>query len=133
MQGIKNSKDIVPSESQEQVALMQWWIWQYPEYDKLLFHIPNGGLRNIAVAKKLKREGVKSGVADLFLCIPKKNSHGLFIEMKKRDGGVQTKEQKEFEKRVKSMGYSYMVCYGFEDAKRTICFYINGREKDLSC
>ena len=53
-------------EHQIQVA-----ICQYLDLIKIpYFAIANGGLRNIIVAKKLKAEGVKAGVADLFLMIP---------------------------------------------------------------
>jgi hypothetical protein len=32
------------------------------------FHVPNGGLRNKYVARKLKAQGVKSGVWDCIIC-----------------------------------------------------------------
>ena len=51
------------SESQEQINLFQWANLQsckIPEL-KLLFHIPNGGKRNIVTARRLKAEGVKAG------------------------------------------------------------------------
>ena len=44
--------------------------------------IPNGGARHPVVAGKLKAEGVKSGIADIFLPIPMKGKHGMYIEMK---------------------------------------------------
>ena len=62
------------SEHQEQKALIQWARLnqqRFPELD-LLFAIPNGGLRNIRVARKLKSEGVKPGVSDLFLPVARK-------------------------------------------------------------
>lgn len=90
----------------------------------LLFHIPNGGLRNKIVASKLKREGVIAGVADLFLCIPTRKSHGLFIEMKRVKGGRQSESQKNFETSVVSMGYAYTLCHGFIDAKENIVKYL---------
>ena len=37
--------------------------------------------------------GVKSGVPDLMLPIPKGGYHGLFIELKKEVGGITSKEQ----------------------------------------
>jgi hypothetical protein len=48
------------SESAEQIALFQWAnlsLKKHPEL-ALLYHIPNGGLRNVVVAVRLKKEGV---------------------------------------------------------------------------
>lgn len=72
------------------------------------FAIPNGGLRNIKVAASLKAEGMKAGVADLFICMPNANYHGLFIEVKVGRNNQQP-NQKKFEAMVKSYGYQYKV------------------------
>ena len=37
----------------------------------LIFAIPNGGKRHIGTARKLKAEGVRSGVPDIFLACPR--------------------------------------------------------------
>ena len=42
--------------------LVQWFRLQHPKQTKCLFAIPNGGVRNIGTAIKLKREGVVPGV-----------------------------------------------------------------------
>lgn len=66
------------SESSEQKALIKWC-----EYSKVpIFHIPNGGTRNPKEAAELKRQGVKPGVPDLFIPLPRGSKHGMFIEMK---------------------------------------------------
>jgi hypothetical protein len=75
---------------------------------------PNGSLRNIIVAKKLKAEGVKAGVADLFLMIPNKIFHGLFIEVK-TPVGRQQPSQKDFEKIAFDSGYCYEVVRSLDD------------------
>jgi hypothetical protein len=59
------------------------------------YAVPNGGYRNIYVARKLKAEGVKAGVADLCLPAARRGYHGLYLEMKSEEG-VATKEQKAF-------------------------------------
>lgn len=111
---------LLPSESQEQAAVVQWWALQYPEFDKLLFAIPNGGLRNKVTAATLKKEGVKAGVADLFLAIPAWGYHGLFLEMKKRKGDKQSEEQRIFEVAVTQIGYRYLVAHGADEAIKAI-------------
>jgi hypothetical protein len=112
-------------EHKEQVALIEWFRLQYPLIRGCLFAIPNGGVRNIGTAIKLKREGVMAGVSDLFLMVPKSPKCGLFIEMKAKGGKAQ-ENQLEFQKLAKNMGYDAEVCYGFIEAKETIKNYLKG-------
>lgn len=118
------NKIIFPSESDEQKALIKWWSVQFPQWDILLFHIPNGGLRNLKTAARLKSEGVKAGVADLFLAIPNKEYHGLFIEMKRQHGNKQTELQKVFQDAVEKQGFKYFVARGWEQARKGIMEYL---------
>lgn len=57
-----------PSEHQEAVAFMQWTAIAARRDPRigLIFAIPNGGKRNVIVARKMKAEGVKPGVPDYF-------------------------------------------------------------------
>jgi hypothetical protein len=48
----------------------------------MCFAIPNGGHRHPAVAGKLKAEGVRAGVPDLFVPCQRHGYAGLFIELK---------------------------------------------------
>jgi hypothetical protein len=107
----------------EQVAVIEWFRAQYPLIKGCLFAIPNGGVRNIGTAIKLKKEGVRAGVADLFLMVPKGSKSGLFIEMKAKGGKVQ-ENQAEFLKLADQMGYAGVVCYGFLEAKEVIKSYL---------
>ena len=54
---------------------------QFP-FLKWVFAIPNGGHRHPATARRLKAEGVKAGVHDVCIPIPRKDYHGAFIEFK---------------------------------------------------
>lgn len=72
----------------------------------------------------MKAEGVKAGVADLFLAIPSGNWHGLFIEMKKQRGNSQTEKQKKFQEAVESQGYRYLLARGWIAAKDGIQSYL---------
>ena len=110
-------------EHEEQRTLMQWWALYskskgLPEC--LLFAIPNGGFRHISVAMKLKQEGVRAGVPDLFLALPRGNYHGLFIEMKKAKGGRVSDSQNAVMTNLVRQGYSCVVCHGWMAARLEI-------------
>ena len=95
-----------------------------------LFAIPNGGSRHKLEAKRLKAEGVRSGVPDLQLTIPIKDKHGLFIEMK-RVNGVPSDikpEQKEWHYKLLKKGYAVTVAFGFEAAQKAILDYLDGKD-----
>lgn len=114
-------------EHQHQAALFEWAKINEKKYPALvlMFAIPNGGHRHIAVAKKLKAEGVKAGVPDIFLPCPTKKCHGLFIEIK-APKGVVSLSQKQWILGLVSQGYLAQVCYGWEDARDVIVDYLNG-------
>lgn len=114
------------SEEEEQVALFNWTKMQegkYPEL-KLMFHIPNGGLRSKSEAARFKRAGVKSGVPDIFLPCARGNYHGLFVELKRLTGGRTSKEQKAWIAALENAGYAAYVCRGWQEAVRTITWYL---------
>jgi hypothetical protein len=111
-------------ESNLQITCVNWFSYQYPKYDKLFFAVPNGSVRSKITAKILKAEGVKRGVSDLILLVPKGCFHGLCIEMK-YDKNTQNDEQKEFEKQVAEQGYKYVVCYTLTEFMREINNYLN--------
>jgi len=116
----------IATEAQEQEALFKWAEFNgriIPELS-LLFHIPNGGKRDIITASRLKAQGVKRGVPDLFLPIPRGTHHGLFIEMK-RIGATTTTEQEEWLVTLQSVDYKAVVCEGWVAAADTIKRYLN--------
>lgn len=114
------------SESSQQSALFAWSALpevraKYPDL-KWMFAIPNGGLR--FNPGKFKAEGVKSGVADIFLPVPKSGWHGLFLEMKKLKGGVLSEDQYKFKQYVLDENYGWTLAKGFEQAKDIIVNYL---------
>lgn len=120
----------VPTESEEQQALMQWAArraGKHPEL-ALLFHIPNGGSRGRAEAGRFKAEGVKSGVPDLFLPAARGPWHGLFIELKRRRSGRISVAQKIWLQELKKQGYAVAVCRGWEEAANVLARYMEGSE-----
>jgi hypothetical protein len=89
----------------------------------------NGGLRNKNVATDLKDQGVKAGVSDIFLPVPRSTMHGLWIELKRPKSphwpaGRMKPEQIEWLDRMGEQGYAAVVCYGWESAMETIISYL---------
>ena len=115
----KASKAIL-SEHAEQVLFCQWFKLQYP--DVLCYATPNGGWRDARTAVSLKAEGVVSGVADLtILC---RDGRVLFLEFKRVKGGTQSEAQRDFERYVAECGHSYIIGYGFDDAKNKVLEFL---------
>lgn len=113
------------SEHQEQVAIFQWIDLKketFPELS-LLFSIPNGSHRHIGTAVKLKREGVKSGVSDMFLPVATKGFNGLWLELKVGKNKA-TKHQMLWLNNMVEQGYMAVVCVGAAAAIQTICDYL---------
>lgn len=127
------------TEHKEQCAVFEWaglMSNEYPELD-LMFAIPNGGARPYKISetpkgdvrysfegRKLKKEGVKEGVPDIFLPAPKGDYHGLFIEMKRHGGGVVRKSQRAWLTNLAQQGYFVVVCKGSDAALRVLKGYM---------
>lgn len=120
-------KPRVNLESEEQSTLFTWAFYMTVQIPALrrLFHIPNGGSRNKAEAAHLKAQGVKKGVPDIFLPRACGKWHGLFIELKRTEGGSLSKDQKEWIDDLNDAGYKAVVCKGWEEAKNVILEYLN--------
>lgn len=117
----------VPTEDEEQIAVMSWAALmegRYPEL-RLLHHIPNGGKRGKREAAVFKAMGVKAGVPDLFLPCAREEYHGLYVEMKALDGRP-SKAQLEMLKALSGQGYKCVVCHGADEARRVIEDYLRG-------
>lgn len=110
------------SEHQIQSVLIDWVNYQW--FGEYLFAIPNGGGRSIIEARKLKKEGVRSGIPDLFLSIPNYRYPGLYLEMKK-PGGRLSENQVKYKALLTSVGYGVVVCYSYEQAREVIENYMD--------
>ena len=106
----------------EQIKLFDW-IRSQKTIEPFAWHTPNERKTSPARGKILKRMGVKSGVADLFIAIPSKGYNGLFIELKVGCNKL-SDNQCEFLERMLSKGYQALCCYGFEEAKGVIQDYL---------
>lgn len=110
----------------EQELVIRWSIGQLATWPELalLHHIPNGGKRGKAEAAKLKRMGVKPGVPDLCLPIARGGFHGLYVEMKRLDGGRVSSEQRVWLAALHAAGHCVAVCEGHEQAIAVISDYL---------
>lgn len=106
-----------PSEHDEQVAFIQWL-----ELTGYMFSaIPNGGVRHIGQAMKLKAEGVRPGVPDVLVIV---NRMLVWIEMKRKDlkpkrggsGGVSLDQKKWIKALNECSNCEVFVCYGAVEA-----------------
>ena len=115
------------TESQEQITLFEWAALhtrKHPELE-LLYHIPNGGHRHKTTAMRLKAEGVKAGVPDICLPVPRSGYHGLYIELKAGKNKV-TDNQTHWLEALKQNGHYATVCHGWEAAAEIILRYLKG-------
>ena len=116
----------------EQCALMQWARITRHNGGMIadwLIAIPNGGKRNASEAARMKKQGVKAGVSDLFLALPSKQFHGLWIEMKApktnaSPAGKPTQVQLDWLDRMAAAGYAAQLCFGWQAAKDAITEYL---------
>jgi len=113
------------SEDAEQEKVVCWAKLMsnaYPDLE-LLYHVPNGGSRNKAEASKLKRMGVRAGVPDLVLPVPRAGYAGLYIELKVGENRP-SNSQKDWLEKLTIQGYQALVCYGGNEAIRALEQYV---------
>lgn len=125
----KKLPQLCPKESEEQESLFRWAEWERGKHPELalLHHIANGGTRNPIEASHLKAQGVKAGVPDLCLPVARGQFHGLYIELKRRQGGMVSDDQKKWIKTLREQGYVAEVCRGWEQAAEMITKYLELR------
>ncbi len=125
-------------ESKLQESCFTWFKLQYPKLEKMFYAIPNGGSRSKKAVKdksgktiyvspegkRLKAEGVKAGVSDTFLSVPRKGFHGLYIEFKWGRNTL-SQEQEAFLEIAKAFGYHTAVVYSFDQFVSEIEKYLN--------
>ena len=108
-----------------QCAIVKWFYYAYPQYrGGCLFAVPNGGHRNIQTARSLKAEGVTSGVSDLLLLVPKREYHGLCVEVK-TPVGRQSDNQKNWQRIIEAQGYRYEIVRSLDEFAELLRWYLD--------
>ena len=85
-------------------------------------HVPNGGMRNLMVAVKLKRMGVKAGVPDVMVFNPGIYHAGLAIELKVGKNKPSDK-QVQWMDDLQACGWATAVCRSIDEVIETIKKY----------
>jgi hypothetical protein len=125
-------------EDDHAMALMRWVRLHEPMLPELslLFHIPNGGRRNVREAARLKAMGVKAGVSDYFLPVPTYDPidpeertlyNGLWIELKAGKNRP-TAAQFDWQHKMQHRGYDVHICMGWLEAAKCLAEYLGHEE-----
>lgn len=73
-----------------------------------VFSVPNGVKLKLTQARIAVAEGLSRGCSDVIVLLPK--GRAVFVEFKNPNGkGRQSDSQKEFEQKVKELGFEYYV------------------------
>ena len=121
------TKLLTPLEGAEQAVVIRWCLWHESRWPELrwLFAVPNGEKRPKVTAAILKGQGVKPGVPDLILPVPRGPYHGLAIEMKRVKGRGPTEEQELWLDGLAGMGWRTQTCWGADEAIDLIRQYMS--------
>jgi hypothetical protein len=124
-------KFLIPTENQEQRALVKW-LSLHPVLKDFYCKNNNEGKRTEAQGWNLKLMGLRAGVSDLTIYFPTKLHHGLFLEVKRAmNYPVSARKsetwiaQEEFARIVRSVGYEAKTCFCWQDGVKIIENYLN--------
>ena len=132
------AKDFRPHQSEDsiQVSCVSWFRVAHPELARLLHHSANEGKRTTRIVHthagtrvvcsggaRLKAMGMQPGFPDLFLAVPSRGMHGLFIEMKSATGRLEP-SQREMLALLSEQGYATAVCRSLDDFCHVVDSYL---------
>lgn len=120
--------DPLEAQHQERVfGLVEFWRGRFPDLGAL-FAVPNGGYRHKATAVAMKKGGVRPGVPDMNLPVPRALFHGLWIELKRFREGEVSEDQAAWLTFLEGQGYRAIVCWGWRAAWEELCEYLGADE-----
>lgn len=109
------------SERSIHLAVMDY-VRHHPYLKKYVLHFPNESKRSPAYGKLLKDMGMRKGVSDLLIAMPRMSYSGAWIELKTTHGKP-TKEQIVFLEDMKKENYYTHITYGLDEALKIIQWY----------
>lgn len=119
------------SESNEQIAAMDWLRLQHPWIVPYTMHIGNERKSSYYAGYIMKRMGVLPGASDLLIAYPIGLYHGAFIEIKSKVGKP-SDLQLAFLDRMQRVGYYTALAYGADEVINAITDYLNSGQKGIA-
>lgn len=98
------------------------WVRLDPVLRMCVIHIPNEGKRTSRYGKSLKDMGMRPGVSDLFIAMPRHGYSGAWLELKSKNG-VLSDAQRQFKKDMQAQNYFTETCYSLEETINFILWY----------
>lgn len=105
-----------------QINCIKWLFAQYPNIPA--FHVPNGGSRNKIEGRKLKMMGVRRGVPDVFIDLPRGDYHGARFELKTGRNGM-TAEQAGWMQYYREHGFYAQEVRSLDEFVNAVNFYMS--------
>lgn len=103
---------------------LQIQVAQYLDLKRVFwFHPANERKTTPQAGARLKAKGVKAGVPDCMIMLPRGDYNGLAIELK-HGKNKPTEHQEAVLNNLQSCGWKTAVCYSFDDAKEIIDNYL---------
>lgn len=116
--------EVKQQEVSECIAFMHILERDHPDIYLAMIHVPNEGKRSYAQGKKLKKMGLKAGVADFILPVSKAGYNILVMEYKTLlPRGRLSKEQQIWLRYMNTLGNCAMVVYGVDEALEGVKAY----------
>lgn len=108
----------IPLERDVMVMIAKWRR-SHPDTHpvSLMYHVPNEAKRSKRAGARAKAEGLRPGVPDFCLPVPRAHYHGLYIELKRaKPARTQvSKHQRWWLDQLTRQGYRAELAYGFDD------------------
>jgi hypothetical protein len=112
----------------ERLFVMRWkhHLVTYPNGHTVapIYAVPNEGRRSPRTGKRMKDQGLRKGIPDLYLPIKAGGHGGLYVEVKTDKGRV-SPEQKTWIEWLSEHGYKAVVCRSVDDILAAVIEYMD--------
>lgn len=110
-------------ESNLQAACIEYAHYQYRQYKRLIFAVPNEGKRTPRQGSRMRKQGLNAGTSDIIVLLPRQGYCSLVIEMKTKGNKI-TDNQKSFLIDAAANGSKSIVCYNKESFIKVLDQYL---------